>query len=127
MLRVVLLLAVAGAVAVTWWWGQSAEYSATDDKACADRSTAWAVAKVIVRENMSRTMGTKFPNRLASGGLKGMKFKYLGECRHQISAFVDTYHRLEGPGRRYFTVELSYRGRSGWILNQLDFIDPPDS
>ncbi len=103
------------------------ERSVTDDKACADRSTAWSMTRVIVRQHIGRPLLARFPDRLASSGLDGMSFHHLGDCRHRISAFVDAYYRHGDLRRRYFVIELSYHGRSGWRLDQLHFIESPNS
>ena len=126
-MRLLVLALILLVGAVVWDWSGPIAGSPSRDEACADRSTAWAMAKVIVRENLSSSLSTKFPHRTAANGLEGMGSRYLGDCRHSISAFVDTYDRESGLIRRYFAVELSYRGRSGWRLDRLEFTTPPNS
>ena len=126
MLGRLLFFAVSLAVgALVWDWSDVMDGSPSGDTACADRSTAWAMARSMVRANLGSATASNFPNRGASSGLEGLSFQYLGDCRHRISAFVDTYERSAGSARRYFAVELSYHGRSGWRLDRLDFIAPP--
>ncbi len=97
------------------------------DKACADRSTAWSMTKVIVRQNLGRPLWARFPDRSASDGLEGVRFRYLGNCPHRITAFVDAFYRYDDPTRRYFVIELSYHGQTGWRVDQLFINDPPGS
>jgi hypothetical protein len=85
------------------------------------------MARSLVRANLGSATATEFPNRVASSGLEGLSFQYLGDCRHRISAFVDTYERSAGSARRHFAVELSYHGRSGWRLDRLEFTGPPEA
>ncbi len=97
------------------------------DKACADRSTAWSMTRVIVRQNLGRPLSVRFPDRSASSFPEGIKFRYLGNCRHRITAFVDVLYRSSDPARRYFVIELSYHGQTGWRVDQLFINDPPGS
>lgn len=100
---------------------------AADDGGCTGRNSAWTMAKVVVRQNLGGPLVAGFPNRQAAAELRGMGFDYLGDCRYKISGFVDAYYRYTGLERRYFVVELSYHGRSGWRMEQLDFTAPPSS
>ena len=109
-------------------WDSPDEPPAVNQEMCESKSRAWVMAKVMVRQNLSRPEWVEFPNRASSSGLDGMSFQYLGDCRHRITAFVDARYRYSTSlVRRYFTVDLSYHGRSGWRLDQLDFRQPQNS
>ena len=101
--------------------------SVADERGCASRSTAWSMAKVIVRQNLGRPLSAKFPDRSASSGMNTVKFSYLGNCRHRITAFVDAFYRYNEPTRRYFFIELSYHGQTGWRLDKLYINDTRSS
>ncbi len=94
------------------------------DKACADLSTAWSMTRVIVRQNLGRHLSARFLDRSALDGHEGVRFRYLGNCRHKITAFVDAFYQYNDPTRRYFVIELSYHGQTGWRVDQL-FINGP--
>ncbi len=101
------------------------ELSVPVDEACANRSTAWSMAKVIIRQNLGRPLSARFPDRSASDAF--IRFRDLGNCRHRITAFVDVFYRYSDPARRYFVIELSYHGQTGWRVDQLFINDPPGS
>lgn len=123
--KIALVLIVAAAF---MRWDSQEEKPSVSTEICQSKSRAWVMAKVMVRQNLSRPVSVEFPNRASINGLEGMSFQYLGDCRHRISAFVDARYRYSnGPIRRYFTVDISYHGRSGWRLDQLDFKLPQNS
>ncbi len=103
------------------------ERSVPVDEACANRSTAWSMTKVIVRQNLGRPLSARFPDRSASNIPGGIKFRYLGNCRHRITAFVDVFYRYNDPARRYFVIELSYHGQTGWRVDRLFINEAPSS
>jgi hypothetical protein len=103
------------------------ERSVPVDVACADRSTAWSMARVIVRQNLGRPLSARFPDRWTSDLAEGVKFRYLGNCRHRITAFVDVFYRYNEPTRRYFVIELSYHGQTGWRVDRLFVNEAPSS
>jgi hypothetical protein len=123
--RLLGVLTIVVLVVVLSDWNHLFARPTTESAACIGRNTAWTMAKVIVRQNLGGPLVTGFPNREAASDLDGMSFDYLGDCRYKISAFVDAYYRYSGLKRRYFVVELSYHGRSGWRMDQLDFTEPP--
>ena len=125
--RLLVSLTMVVLVTVLADWDTVLDPPARPDSTCAGRNTAWTMAKVIVRQNLGGPLVTGFPNRQAGSDLDDMRFDYLGDCRYRISAFVDAYYRFKGLERRYFVVELSYHGRSGWQMDELAFVDPPRS
>jgi hypothetical protein len=124
--RLMMGLTVLVVVAVLADWNDILDRPTSDDSVCVGRNTTWTMAKVIVRQNLGGPLVAGFPNREAAKGLDGMSFDYLGDCRYRISAFVDAYYRYRGLKRRYFVVELSYHGGSGWRMDQLAFTDRPE-
>ena len=128
-LLAILLIVVLGAVLLEWdapIEELAVIHRSSDQKVCAKRSAAWAMARGLVRQHLGAPLSAGFPNRSATSGLDGMSIGDLGDCRYKISAFVDAFYRDLGHTRRYFVAELSYLGRSGWRLDQLDFIENPN-
>lgn len=125
LLVVMIILSLAVVVPV---WDDLPGKPATEKRlGCIGLNKAWTMAKVIVRQHLGGPLVVGFPNRAMLDGLDGISFRHLGDCRYKISAFVDAYYRHSGLKRRFFVIELSYRGPNGWRMDQLDFAEHPNS
>ena len=111
-------------LALAWVLFTGTDSDEPADPACADSNTAWTMSKVIVREHLGRTLAVEFPDPSAWGGLETINLRYLGDCRHRISAFADAFYQSNDQTRRHFIIELSYHGQLGWRLDRLYIKDP---
>ena len=114
-------------VAVVGWDGLIGRSGDESELRCRGLNNAWTMAKTIVRQHLGDPLILSFPNRATLDGLPGKSLQHLGNCRYKIAAFVDAYYDHGNLKRRYFVIELSFHGRNGWRMDQLDFAEHPNS
>jgi len=114
-------------VAVIAWDGLSGKSEAEREPRCRGLNNAWTMAKTIVRQHLGDPLIVSFPDRNKLYGVSGTSLRHLGDCRYKIAAFVDAYYPQGNLERRYFVIELSYRGGNGWLMDQLDFAELPQT
>lgn len=87
---------------------------------CEDEYTAFAMSQEFVKGQLRAPATAKFPSTRANG----VRITYLGDCTHQIVAYVDSQNGFGALLRnRYYAKVQNKKGTDTWLLLDLSFFD----
>lgn len=93
---------------------KAAEKKARDDeKACSNDVSAFVMSQSFVKQRLKAPASADFPN-ISS---EGVKTSYMGDCTHQVLAYVDSQNSFGAKIRTKYYVKLkNQKGTDDWQL-----------
>jgi hypothetical protein len=85
---------------------------------CEDGEMAQMMAKDFVEEQLKASATVTFPRPAEA------KKAYLGRCRHQVLAYVDSDNGAGAQTHTQYSATVRYVGHDQWSLDDLQFIKP---
>lgn len=90
------------------------------ERECSNTTLAYNMSREFVKERLKAPASAKFP----WAGEKGVTTKYLGNCTHDVSAFVDSQNSFGAMIRTRYTVRIhNKKGTDSWILQDLNILE----
>ena len=88
-----------------------------EDERCSNRAMAFVSSQEYVRARLKAPSTAKFPGSSDSN----IKVQYIGDCKHQVYAFVDSQNGFGAMIRTQYYAEMQYISNSGnkWRLLDL--------
>lgn len=93
---------------------KAAEEKARDDeKACSSDISAFVMSQTFVKQRLKAPSTADFPYMTSDG----VKTNYLGDCTHQVLAYVDSQNSFGAKIRtRYYVKLKNEKGTDSWEL-----------
>lgn len=90
----------------------------TAEEKCTDKIHAFVMSQEFVKKRLKAPSSAEFPY-ISS---EGVSVIYLGECKHNISAYVDAQNSFGAKIRTRYSAQIQYdKGTDKWWLLAIEF------
>lgn len=95
---------------------EAEEKAIADEKTCSNDVTAFVMTQGFVEKKLKSPATAKFPSITD----ENVKTKYLGDCTHEVLAYVDSQNSFGALIRtRYYVKLQNVKGTDDWIASKI--------